>query len=120
MEHISEAKIRKKNKVNRRRRQMIGPDGWSGGLGDNVVSWEDGENRKPLGYYENVFKSQVEQGAFEVVAPGVTRVIDPDDPLQKEITFRHITIFSPLTSRGELYAGIGVDNLVAILMVGGS
>lgn len=77
---------------------------------------EEMSTRKPLGFYDKLIESNVANGTFSLLEPGVTQISDPNDNT-KTITYRHVTVFSPLTSVGELYSAHGVDKLVGVIMV---
>eukprot|EP00934_Nitzschia_sp_Nitz4_P000083 Nitzschia sp. Nitz4//scaffold60_size111251//83901//86573//NITZ4_004158-RA/size111251-augustus-gene-0.123-mRNA-1//-1//CDS//3329555597//83//frame0 len=72
-------------------------------------------DRRPFGFYDDWIESNIANGTFTLLEPGVTEVADPDDP-SESVTYRHVTVFSPLTSNGDLYVAYGVDQIMAVLM----
>ena len=62
-------------------------------LTDNNTRLEDGVVIQPVEYFQNFSALKIQQGDYELLAPGVLRVILDQEPT----IFRHVSIFHPLT-----------------------
>jgi ABC-type branched-subunit amino acid transport system substrate-binding protein len=68
------------------------------------------QERKELGYYDTYFESKLAGGDFELLGPGVTRLILEDGT---SATFRHVDAFYPFFS---FSTEAGIEQMGALLM----
>ena len=79
----------------------------------------EGGDRKPVGYFHNVIERKIQEGDYELLAPGVTQVSVENE----NITFRHISVFHAL-SRFDNSSGLwvvqdkanGIEQILSVIM----
>jgi hypothetical protein len=75
---------------------------------------------QPMDYYHNISEEKIQQGDYELLGPGVMRVILDDEPT----IFRHISMFHPLTMPSNASAGLwdvvdtvdGIEQVLAVIL----